>query len=73
VKFVQAFAVVTMVCIVGSAGHEALRDPVYQSSESYVGKGGFLWIHRWARTKGLPRRAEPEAPAWVMSAFEQHR
>lgn len=52
---------------------EALRDPVYQSAESYVGKGGFSWIHRWSRTKGLPGRAEPEPPAWVMRAFEQSR
>jgi peptidoglycan-N-acetylglucosamine deacetylase len=52
---------------------EALRDPVYQSAESYVGKGGFSWIHRWSRTKGLPGKAEPEPPAWVMRAFEQSR
>lgn len=52
---------------------EALRDPVYQSPENYVGKNGFSWIHRWSRTQGLPGRAEPEPPAWVMKAFEQSR
>jgi peptidoglycan-N-acetylglucosamine deacetylase len=52
---------------------EALRDPAYQSPESYVGKGGFSWIHRWSQTKGLPARAEPEPPAWVTKAFEERR
>lgn len=44
---------------------EALADEAYRLPEDYVGRGGFSWIHRWTRTKGLPMRAEPEPPAWV--------
>jgi hypothetical protein len=47
----------------------ALADPVYQSPEDYVGRGGFSWIHRWSRTKGMAPKGEPEPPAWVTSAF----
>lgn len=48
---------------------EALRDPVYGSAENYVGRGGFSWIHRWSRVRGLPNKAEPDAPDWVMQGF----
>jgi peptidoglycan/xylan/chitin deacetylase (PgdA/CDA1 family) len=48
---------------------EALADEVYRSPEDYVGRGGFSWIHRWTRTKGLPITAEPEPPAWVAEAY----
>ena len=52
---------------------EALSDPAYRQAESYTGKGGFSWIHRWSREKGLPNKGEPEAPAWVIKAFEARR
>ena len=45
---------------------EALADEVYRLPDGYVGRGGFSWIHRWTRTKGLPIKAEPEPPAWVI-------
>lgn len=48
---------------------EALADEVYQLPENYVGRGGFSWIHRWTRTKGLPINAEPEPPAWVTEGW----
>jgi peptidoglycan-N-acetylglucosamine deacetylase len=44
---------------------EALKDDAYRSPENYVGKGGFSWIHRWSRTKGMPNKGEPDPPAWV--------
>ena len=47
----------------------ALADAVYASPEDYVGRGGFSWIHRWTRTKGLPTKPEPEPPAWVTEAY----
>lgn len=49
---------------------QALEDPAYQLSESYVGRGGFSWIHRWSQHKRLPDRAEPDPPAWVQNGFE---
>jgi len=48
---------------------EALRDPAYQSAEDYVGRGGFSWIHRWSRAKGMPGKGEPDPPDWVMKGF----
>jgi peptidoglycan/xylan/chitin deacetylase (PgdA/CDA1 family) len=47
----------------------ALRDPVYQTPEDYVGRNGFSWIHRWSRAKGMPNKGEPDPPAWVMQGF----
>jgi peptidoglycan-N-acetylglucosamine deacetylase len=48
---------------------EALADDVYRLPEQYVGRGGFSWIHRWTRTKGLPFKPEPEPPAWVTEGW----
>jgi peptidoglycan/xylan/chitin deacetylase (PgdA/CDA1 family) len=47
----------------------ALADDVYRLPEGYVGPGGFSWIHRWTRTKGLKTTPEPEPPAWVTAAY----
>jgi len=49
---------------------EALRDPVYQMPEEYAGRGGFSWIHRWSRTKGMPTKGEPDEPEWVREASQ---
>lgn len=46
-----------------------LADGAYQMREEYVGPGGFSWIHRWSKTKGMPGKGEPDPPAWVMNAF----
>jgi peptidoglycan/xylan/chitin deacetylase (PgdA/CDA1 family) len=47
----------------------ALADDAYRLPEEYVGPGGFSWIHRWSKTKGMPGKGEPDPPAWVMTAF----
>jgi peptidoglycan/xylan/chitin deacetylase (PgdA/CDA1 family) len=47
----------------------ALADPVYQLPDGYAGTGGFSWIHRWAKTKGVKVTPEPEVPAWVTDAI----
>ena len=47
----------------------ALADAAYRLPEEYVGPGGFSWIHRWSKTKGMPGKGEPDPPAWVMTAF----
>jgi hypothetical protein len=49
---------------------EAMKDAAYGLPESYVGRGGFSWIHRWSRHKGLPNRGEPDPPEWVRKGFE---
>ena len=48
---------------------EALADEVYRLPDDYVGRGGFSWVHRWTRTKGLPIKAEPEPPEWVTEGW----
>ena len=48
---------------------EALADDAYRLPEEYVGRGGFSWIHRWSKTKGLAAKGEPDPPAWVAAAF----
>jgi peptidoglycan-N-acetylglucosamine deacetylase len=47
----------------------ALRDPTYNLPNTYSGTGGFSWIHRWSRTKGMPNKGEPEPPDWIMTEF----
>jgi peptidoglycan/xylan/chitin deacetylase (PgdA/CDA1 family) len=48
----------------------ALANEAYAQAEEYVGRGGFSWIHRWSRTQGMPAKAEPEPPAWVLEAWD---
>jgi peptidoglycan/xylan/chitin deacetylase (PgdA/CDA1 family) len=50
---------------------EALRDPAYRLPEQYAGPGGFSWLHRWSKTKGMPNRGEPDEPEWLVQAFKQ--
>jgi len=48
---------------------QALADPAYALPETYVGRGGFSWIHRWSRAKGMPNKGEPDPPPWVTEGF----
>jgi peptidoglycan/xylan/chitin deacetylase (PgdA/CDA1 family) len=50
---------------------EALRDPVYGLPERYAGPGGFSWLHRWSKTKGMPNHGEPDEPEWLVQASRQ--
>ena len=47
---------------------QALADEAYSLPDEYVGRGGFSWIHRWSKTKGMSPRGEPEPAAWVKEA-----
>jgi peptidoglycan/xylan/chitin deacetylase (PgdA/CDA1 family) len=49
----------------------ALEDPAYKLPEQYIGPGGFSWIHRWSKTKGLPGKGEPEEPVWIRDLYNQ--
>jgi peptidoglycan/xylan/chitin deacetylase (PgdA/CDA1 family) len=46
----------------------ALKDPAYTLPDTYVGPGGFSWIHRWSMTKGMKGKGEPEEPEWIRDA-----
>jgi peptidoglycan-N-acetylglucosamine deacetylase len=43
----------------------ALEDAAYSLPDSYVGTGGFSWIHRWSMTKGMKSKGEPDEPDWI--------
>lgn len=52
---------------------EVLKDPAYQSPDSYTGEGGISWIHRWALTQGKKGSffaGEPATPDFVMQYSE---
>lgn len=50
---------------------EALRDEAYRLPDEYVGPGGFSWIHRWSKTKGMKPKGEPDEPAFIREAFQK--
>jgi peptidoglycan/xylan/chitin deacetylase (PgdA/CDA1 family) len=49
----------------------ALRDEAYRLPDEYYGPGGFSWIHRWSKTKGMPPKGEPNEPAWITEAYKK--
>lgn len=49
----------------------ALRDDAYRLPNEYVGTGGFSWIHRWSKTKGMPPKGEPSEPAWILEEYRK--
>jgi peptidoglycan/xylan/chitin deacetylase (PgdA/CDA1 family) len=45
-----------------------LGDPAYKSADTYTGRGGISWLHRWAISqgkKGAFFKGEPEAPEFI--------
>jgi peptidoglycan/xylan/chitin deacetylase (PgdA/CDA1 family) len=51
----------------------ALRDEAYKMPENYVGSGGFSWIHRWSRAKGVANQGEPDEPQWLHEWYTRRR
>jgi hypothetical protein len=49
--------------------NQALADSAYNLPEEYVGTGGFSWIHRWSKTKGMAPKGEPDPPKWVEDTY----
>ncbi|MDX1440035.1 MAG: hypothetical protein R3284_09045, partial [Rubricoccaceae bacterium] len=45
---------------------EALADPAYNRSDTYVTEWGVSWLHRWARSMDMEIQWEPDAPAWIV-------
>lgn len=48
----------------------ALEDPAYsESPDTFVGRGGISWLHRWALSAGKrPETGEPKVPRDVLDA-----
>jgi len=51
----------------------ALEDPAYNSPETYVGRSGLSWMHRWSTSKGMAAKAEPDPAEWVQKAIASTR
>lgn len=51
----------------------ALQDPAYRLPDEYVGTGGFSWIHRWSKTKGMPGNGEPSEPRWIEDEYQKRQ
>lgn len=48
---------------------EALKDPAYESADSFIKNNGISWIHRWAITAGKKRDffgKEPSTPQSIL-------
>ncbi len=47
---------------------EALADPAYASPDTFTGRGGISWLHRWAFARGVGKDffdGEPLVPEWM--------
>jgi peptidoglycan-N-acetylglucosamine deacetylase len=44
---------------------QAMSNASFRIPDSYVGRKGLSWIHRWGLTKGKRIQLEPEEPDWV--------
>lgn len=52
----------------------ALADEAYKMPDLYVGRGGFSWIHRWAKSAGMDfHTGEPDEPKWITDAWNATR
>ena len=52
---------------------EALTDTAYQSEDTFVGRGGISWLHRWSYTKKVDKSfytGEPEVPNSILDIAE---
>jgi peptidoglycan/xylan/chitin deacetylase (PgdA/CDA1 family) len=52
---------------------EALRDGAYRLPDEYAGTGGFSWIHRWSKTKGMAPKGEPDEPEWIAKEYQRRQ
>jgi peptidoglycan/xylan/chitin deacetylase (PgdA/CDA1 family) len=52
---------------------EALKDKVYTLPNTYAGKAGPSWIHRWMHTKGMEMKLkqEPEPSEMIQKMYEK--
>jgi peptidoglycan/xylan/chitin deacetylase (PgdA/CDA1 family) len=52
---------------------EALTVPAYQSEDTFIGRGGISWLHRWSYTKKVDKSffvGEPEVPQNILDIAE---
>lgn len=52
---------------------EALTDAAYQSEDTFIGRGGISWLHRWSYTRKVDKSffaGEPEVPQNILDIAE---
>jgi peptidoglycan/xylan/chitin deacetylase (PgdA/CDA1 family) len=52
---------------------ETLTDTAYQSEDTFIGRGGISWLHRWSYTKKVDKSffaGEPEVPQNILDIAE---
>jgi peptidoglycan/xylan/chitin deacetylase (PgdA/CDA1 family) len=52
---------------------EALTDTAYQSEDTFTGRGGISWLHRWSYTRKVDKSfyaGEPEVPKSILDIAE---
>ena len=52
---------------------EALTDAAYQSADTFIGRGGISWLHRWSYTRKVDKSffaGEPEVPQNILDTAE---
>jgi hypothetical protein len=52
---------------------EALTDTAYQSEDTFTGRGGISWLHRWSYTRKVDKSfyaGEPEVPQSILDIAE---
>ena len=47
----------------------ALADDAYRLPDTYAASGGWSWIHRWSKAKGMAPKGEPDPPKWVLDGW----
>lgn len=52
---------------------DALSDPAYSMSDTYVGEEGTGWLDHWAITLGKPPLGQPVFPQWVIDRAQALR
>jgi len=49
---------------------EALKDEAYALPDTYVGRWGISWLHRWELSAGKKRSPSPDPPQWILKAYD---
>jgi len=52
---------------------EALADSAYESEDTFIGRGGISWLHRWSYTRKVDKNfyaGEPEVPKSILDIAE---
>ncbi|HVF49600.1 MAG TPA: polysaccharide deacetylase family protein [Pyrinomonadaceae bacterium] len=51
---------------------EALKDQAYRLPDTYAGRRGLSWLHRWAVTKGSEKNPQhPSYPDWLQKLYDR--